>query len=156
MNSATVAPVSFKLVAAFALACLVPSCTLAGGAIGSAVPKYSPASVGEARDGIVKVGERIAVVRASDGVEVVGKFRGLDAAGLEVDTDERLVTIDPSDVRSMSIALGNHWTEGAALGLAVDVAVAVWAGTRLAQAYPDTSSIGNIHVGADGVTVGAH
>jgi hypothetical protein len=120
------------------------------------VPNYTPASVGEARDGIVNTGEKISVVRASDGVEVVGKFRGVDAAGLEVDTGDKLVTVDPSDVRSIAVAHGNYWMQGAALGLAVDVAVAVWAGTRLAEYYPDTSGIGNIHVGADGVTVGAH
>lgn len=145
----------FRLVAALNLAFLVPSCTLAGGAIGSAVPDYMPASVGEARDGVVNMGERVSIVRASDGVEVVGKYRGIDAAGIEVDTGERLVTIDPSDVRSMSVARGSHWKEGAALGLAVDVAVVIWAGTRMSDAYPDTSSVGNVHVGSDGVTVGA-
>lgn len=145
----------FRLAAALALASLAPSCTLAGGAIGSAVPDYTPASVGEARDGIVNVGERISVVRASDGLELVGKYRGLDASGLQVDTGARLVTIDPSDVRSMSVARGSHWKEGAALGLAIDVAVVIWAGTRLSEAYPDTSSVGNVHIGSDGVTVGA-
>jgi len=120
------------------------------------VPNYTPASVGQARDGILNVGERVSVVRASDGVEVVGRFRGLDAAGLEVDTRERLVTIDPSDVRSISVAQGTYWMQGAAIGLAVDVAVAIWAGTRLAPLYPDTSSIGNIHIGSDGVTVGTN
>jgi hypothetical protein len=148
--------VLFRLAAALTLASLVPSCTLAGGAIGSTVPNYAPVSVRDARDGIVGIGEEISIVRASDGVEVAGKFRGLDAAGLEVDTGDRLVTIDPSDVRSMSIAQGTYWTQGAAIGLAVDVAIAVWAGTRLGSPYPDTSSAGNVHVGADGITVGAH
>jgi hypothetical protein len=147
---------SFRLAAALALACFAPSCTLVGAGIGSTMPDYSPASVGEARDGIVNVGERIAVVRSSDGVEVVGKYRGLDAAGLEVDTDDRLVTIDPADVKSISVARGTYWKEGAVIGLAVDVAVAIWVGTRLSNAYTDTSSVGNLHVGSDGVTVGAH
>jgi hypothetical protein len=112
--------------------------------------------MGEARDGAIDSGDRIAVVRASDGAEFVGKFRGVDATGLQVDTREALVTIPPSDVRSMSVARGNYWLEGAVAGLVLDVTVLLLYGTRLARSYPDTSSFGNIHIGSDGVTVGAH
>ena len=72
-----------------------------------------------------------------------------------MDTGSRLVSIDLSDVRSVSVAHGSYWLEGAALGLAVDVTVALLVGTRLAHSYPDTSSFGNVHIGSDGVTVGA-
>jgi hypothetical protein len=144
-----------RLAVAFVFAGLLPSCTLAGGFVGSQVPSYTPASVGDARDGLVNDGERVSVVRASDGAEVVGTYRGLDAAGLEIDAGDRLVSIDPSDVRSVSVSHGTYWAQGAAIGLALDVAVAIWAGTRLAPYYPDTSGIGNIHIGSDGVTVGA-
>jgi hypothetical protein len=144
------------LVAAVFIACSTSACTLAGGAIGSAFPRYSPASVGEAKDGIVGDGEKVAVVRGSDGAEIVGRFRGFDARGLEVDTGAGLVAVDPSDVRSVSVLQGSHWLEGAALGFAVDVTVALIVGPRLAELYPDTSQLGRIHIGSDGVTVGAY
>lgn len=139
----------------FALVSFLPSCTLAGGFVGSTIPDYRPATVGEARDGALTVGSRVAVVRESDGAEIVGKFRGVDAAGFEVATDDRLVAVDPSDIRSVSVANGTYWFEGAAVGLAADVAFAILLGSTLANRYPDTSAVGNIHVGSDGVTVGA-
>ena len=139
----------------FAIAACLPACTLAGGAVGSTIPDYTPASVAETRDGSVSAGEKIAVVRESDGEEIVGKFRGIDSLGLAVETDQELVTIDPSDVRSVRVARDNHWLEGAAIGLAVDVAFVVFVGTRTAHAYPDTTALGGDHIGSDGVTVGA-
>src|SRR5207249_629673 len=50
----------------FVVASCLPACTIAGGAIGSTLPDYTPSSVLGARDGSVHVGEKIAVVRNSD------------------------------------------------------------------------------------------
>src|SRR5436190_185045 len=83
--------VRLRLIAiSFALG-LLPSCTLAGGAIGSTVPDYTPATVEDAREGSVNVGEKVAVVRASDGQRFVGAFRGANAVGLSVDTGHEVV-----------------------------------------------------------------
>lgn len=120
------------------------------------MPDYTPASMAEARDGAVGYGERIAVVRDSDGARFVGTFRGVDSLGLEVETDRELIAIEPSDVRGVSVARSNYWLEGAMVGLAADIAVVVLVGTRISHAYPDTRSVGSIHIGSDGVTVGAH
>lgn len=134
---------------------LVPACTIVGGGIGSTIPDYRPATVDDANSGMINVGERVAVVRASDGYEYMGRFQGADAVGIRVETDHALVTIERSDVRSMAVARGSHWLEGGAMGFAADVTVALLVGTHLARGLPDTSSVGNFHIGSDGVTVGA-
>jgi len=137
-----------------AVANAVSGCTLAGGLVGSSVPEYTPTSIESARDGMVSNGERVAVVRASDGARFVGAFRGVDSGGIEIQTDDALVSVETWDVQGLSVARGNYWLEGALIGLAIDITVVVVARSETSHAYPDTSTFGNIHIGSDGVTVG--
>lgn len=140
---------------ALGLAALLSStgCAILGAGIGSTIPKYEPLS----EEPIVKeasLGQRVRVVRASDGHEFAGRYAGVYDEKLWIATPEGASAVDAHDVKSARVASGDHWLEGFVVGLGVDLAVLTIVGSNLRYFFPRTGS--NVSVGADGVNVAGH
>lgn len=127
-----------------------PGCAILGAGIGSTIPKYEPLSdeplVEEA-----SLGQRVRVVRASDGREFAGRYGGVYDEKLWLTTPTGSSSVDARDVKSARVASGDHWLEGFFVGLGVDVVVLTVVGSNLRYFFPKTNS--NVSVGADGVNV---
>jgi hypothetical protein len=125
-------------------------CAILGAGIGSTIPRYEPLS----EEPIIEeasLGQRVRVVRASDGREFAGRYAGVYDEKLWIATPGGSASVDAGDVKSARVASGDHWIEGFFIGLGVDVVVLTVVGSNLRYFFPRADR--NVSVGAAGVDV---